>query len=122
MFGHVYGADCSGSALEGLVAGRHAGRRRFRDAGRPAAARGTVLEAEQRAYVDGLTEADLERLVDLQEHAGRRGSSVALGPLLQHVVNHATHHRSEVATMITLASGSPPDTGIATYRTTVVKG
>jgi uncharacterized damage-inducible protein DinB len=49
-------------------------------------------------------------------------SAVALGPLLQHVVNHATHHRSEVATMLTMASGSPPDTGIATYRTTVVKG
>jgi uncharacterized damage-inducible protein DinB len=43
-----------------------------------------------------------------------------LGPLLQHVVNHATHHRSEAATMITLISGSPPDTGIATYRVTVV--
>jgi uncharacterized damage-inducible protein DinB len=38
------------------------------------------------------------------------------------VVNHATHHRSEIATMITLISGSPPDTGIATYRATVVKG
>jgi hypothetical protein len=24
--------------------------------------------------------------------------------------------------MLTMASGSPPDTGIATYRTTVVKG
>jgi uncharacterized damage-inducible protein DinB len=47
---------------------------------------------------------------------------VALGPLLQHVVNHATHHRSEVATMLTIVSGSPPDTGINTYRTTVVKG
>ena len=41
---------------------------------------------------------------------------VALGALLQHVVNHATHHRSEAATMITLISGSPPDTGINTYR------
>jgi uncharacterized damage-inducible protein DinB len=41
---------------------------------------------------------------------------VALWPLLQHVANHATHHRSEVATMLTMLSGSPPDTGIATYR------
>jgi len=48
--------------------------------------------------------------------------TVALGPLLQHVVNHATHHRSEIATMITLISASPPDTGLNTYRTTVVKG
>jgi uncharacterized damage-inducible protein DinB len=38
------------------------------------------------------------------------------------VVNHATHHRSEAATMITLISGSTPDTGINTYRTALVKG
>jgi uncharacterized damage-inducible protein DinB len=38
------------------------------------------------------------------------------------VVNHATHHRSEAATMITQISGSPPDTGINTYRVAVVKG
>ena len=49
-------------------------------------------------------------------------AAVALGALLLHVVNHATHHRSEAATMITLISGSPPDTGINTYRTGVVKG
>ena len=38
-----------------------------------------------------------------------------LGLLLLHVPNHATHHRSEIATMLTMASGSPPDTGINTY-------
>ncbi len=48
--------------------------------------------------------------------------AVPLGPLMQHVVNHATHHRSEIATMLTLISGSPPDTGINTYRTTILKG
>jgi uncharacterized damage-inducible protein DinB len=35
-----------------------------------------------------------------------------LGQLLVHVANHATHHRSEIATMVTMLSGSPPDTGI----------
>ena len=58
--------------------------------------------------------------------AGKRASgeqfAAPLAPLLQHVVNHATHHRSELVTMITLISGSPPDTGLATYRATVVKG
>ncbi len=38
-----------------------------------------------------------------------------LGPLLQHVANHATHHRSEIATMLTMVSSSSPDTGLATY-------
>ena len=29
---------------------------------------------------------------------------------------HATHHRSEIATMLTILSGSPPDTGINTWE------
>ncbi len=79
------------------------------------------LEAEQQAYVDGLGEADLARPVTYRNTEGAQ-FTVALGPLLQHVANHATHHRSEVATMVTLLSSSPPDTGINTYRVTVVKG
>jgi uncharacterized radical SAM superfamily protein len=53
---------------------------------------------------------------------GARGILVSGGcdrrgrvPLLQHVPNHATHHRSEIATMITMISGSPPDTGVNSY-------
>jgi uncharacterized damage-inducible protein DinB len=80
-----------------------------------------TLEAEQRAFVEGLAEADLTRPVHYRNTEGKE-FQVALGPLLLHVVNHATHHRSEAATMITLISGSPPDTGINTYRTAVVKG
>jgi len=72
------------------------------------------LEAEQKAYVDGLTEADLGRTIDYKNSQGQ-AFHVALGVLLQHVANHATHHRSEIATMLTLLSGSPPDTGINTW-------
>jgi len=39
-----------------------------------------------------------------------------LGALLLHVANHATHHRSEIATMVTMVSGSPPDTGLVTQQ------
>jgi uncharacterized damage-inducible protein DinB len=80
-----------------------------------------ALEAEQRVFVEGLAEGDLVRPLDYRNTEGAQ-FRVALGALLQHVVNHATHHRSEAATMITLISGSPPDTGINTYRTAVVKG
>jgi uncharacterized damage-inducible protein DinB len=80
------------------------------------------MEAAQRAFVGGLDEAALTRQVTYRNPATGVEVSAPLGPLLQHVVNHATHHRSELATMITLISGSPPDTGIATYRATVVKG
>ena len=121
MFAHIYGADriwlsrWQGSS-PGLLSG---------DADFPAMAdlrrEWDALEAEQRAFVEGLAEADLARPVGYQNTQGAR-FAVALGPLLQHVANHATHHRSEIATMITLISGSPPDTGINTYRTAVVKG
>ena len=44
-----------------------------------------------------------------------RTYSRPLGMLLLHVPTHAAHHRSEFATMLTMASGSPPDTGINSY-------
>lgn len=121
MFAHIYGADnvwltrWKGSSPARLLG----------DADFPTVAdlraRWDALEAEQRAFVDGLGEADLARPVVYKNTSGQE-FRVALGPLLQHVVNHATHHRSEAATMITLISGSPPDTGINTYRVAVVKG
>ncbi len=79
------------------------------------------MEAEQRAFVERLDDAALLKPVTYKNATGGE-SSAPLGPLLQHVVNHATHHRSELATMITLISASPPDTGIATYRATLAKG
>jgi uncharacterized damage-inducible protein DinB len=121
MFAHMYGADAVWlSRWKGGAPARLLG-----DADFPTLAdlrtRWDAFEGEQRAFVDGLAEADLARPVTYQNTAGTP-FAVSLGPLLQHVVNHATHHRSEVATMITLISGSPPDTGINTYRTMVVKG
>jgi uncharacterized damage-inducible protein DinB len=80
-----------------------------------------TMEGEQRAFVESLGDADLARPVAYANTEGKP-YQVALGPLLQHVANHATHHRSEIATMVTLISGSPPDSGINTYRTTVVRG
>jgi uncharacterized damage-inducible protein DinB len=121
MFAHIYGADFIWlERWKGNSPARIPGGADF-----PTLvdlrARWDALEAEQRAFVDGLAEADLTRPVSYRNTEGAQ-LSVALGPLLQHVVNHATHHRSEIATMITLVSGSPPDTGINTYRTMVVKG
>ena len=79
-------------------------------------ARWDALETQQQAFVDGLSATDLGRTVDYANTEGKR-FQVALAPLLQHVVNHGTHHRSEIATMITMISGSPPDSGINTYVT-----
>ena len=121
MFAHLYAADA-------LWLSRWKGVSPTRPPGDPdlatmadLRARWDLLETEQREFVEGLDEAALARPVTYKNNSGEQ-LALPLGPALQHVVNHATHHRSELATMITLISGSPPDTGIATYRTTVVKG
>ena len=113
MFGHLYGADWlwlsrwkgtsptsqPGAELTTMAAVR---------------ARWEPLEAEQKAFVDGLVESDLARIVSYKNTEGK-AFTAPLGPLLQHVANHATHHRSEIATMVTMLRGSPPDTGMNTW-------
>jgi uncharacterized damage-inducible protein DinB len=74
-----------------------------------------ALEAEQRSFIDGLSDAGLSRAVEYRNSQGQ-AFRAPLGVLLQHVANHATHHRSEIATMLTILSGSPPDTGINTWE------
>jgi uncharacterized damage-inducible protein DinB len=79
-------------------------------------ARWDTLEQEQRRFLDALAEADLVRPIGYRLMSGD-SHRVALELLLHHVVDHGTHHRSEVATMLTMVSGSPPGTGLALYCT-----
>jgi uncharacterized damage-inducible protein DinB len=113
MFGHLYGADwvwltrwkgTSPTTLPGAEFTTLAEVRRRWDA----------LESEQASFISGLTTAELARTVEYRNTEGK-AFRMTLWPLLQHVANHATHHRSEIATMITMLSGSPPDTGINSY-------
>jgi uncharacterized damage-inducible protein DinB len=113
MFGHIYGADwlwlnrwkgTSPTTLPGAEFESMAAVRRKWD----------VLEDEQRAFIEALTDADLPRSIEYKSTEGK-AFRAPLGVLLQHVANHATHHRSEIATMLTTLSGSPPDTGIASW-------
>lgn len=64
------------------------------------------LEAQQRAYVAGLAETDMGLTVSW---TNMRGQSYALPrwQVMLHSVNHSTHHRSEVAALLT-ALGHPP--------------
>jgi uncharacterized damage-inducible protein DinB len=72
------------------------------------------LEAEQKAFVAALGTADFERMLDYKATNGKPFSQ-PLWQMLQHVVNHATHHRSEIATMLTMTSGSPPGTDMSIF-------
>lgn len=113
MFAHIYGADwlwlqrwrgTSAAALPGGEIGDLATLR----------ARWDALEPEQRAFLSGLAPADLGRTVPYRNTQGQ-AFHAPLVTLLQHVPNHATHHRSEIATMLTMISGSPPDTGLVLH-------
>ena len=112
MFAHIYGADWywletwrgrPGQALPGAdIATLEELRRQWDE-----------LEADQRRFIATVSEADLGRLIE-GTREGRRFRR-PFGMLLFHVPNHATHHRSEINTMLTMVSGSPPDTGINSY-------
>lgn len=116
MFAHLYGADWIWlQRWTGTSPPRIPGDGDFATLA-DLRARWDALETEQQAFVDGLSATDLGRPVDYATAEGKR-FQVALAPLLQHVVNHGTHHRSEIATMITMISGSPPDSGIHSYVT-----
>ncbi|HTY79903.1 MAG TPA: DinB family protein [Candidatus Bathyarchaeia archaeon] len=73
-----------------------------------------ALESEQRAFVGSLGTAELARTLDYKSTEGKPFAQ-PLWQLLQHVVNHATHHRSEIAAMLTMAKGSPPSTDMVLF-------
>ena len=99
MFGHLYGADR-------IWLSRWTG---VSPATIPGAEFATL--ASIRAPWD-----DLERPVNYTSGLfGNRPFQLRLGVLMQHVANHATHHRSEIATMITMISSSPPSTDRVVY-------
>jgi uncharacterized damage-inducible protein DinB len=76
--------------------------------------RWVALEREQAMFLDGLRESDLERTVEYRLLSGKAYAQ-PLGLLLHHVTDHGTHHRSEIATMLTMVSGPPPGTGLARF-------
>lgn len=78
--------------------------------------RWVVLEREQKTFLDGLEETDVDRLIHYRLLSGKT-FRLPLGLLLHHVTDHGTHHRSEIATMLTMTSGSPPGTGLARFLT-----
>lgn len=78
-------------------------------------ARWDAFERDQRAFIEQLTPGTLAQTLDYKNTAGK-ALRLPLSSLLQHVTTHGVHHRSELATMITMVSQSPPDTGMHTYH------
>src|ERR1700730_11032395 len=64
------------------------------------------LEAKVRAFVDGLGETGVKRMIDYTLLSGQRGTS-QMCDMLQHVVNHASYHRGQVTTMLRQLGAAP---------------
>lgn len=59
------------------------------------------IEKEQAEFVNGVTDESLQRMLPL------RGTQLSLGHLMQHLVNHSTYHRGQVALMMRQLGGKP---------------
>jgi uncharacterized damage-inducible protein DinB len=72
------------------------------------------VEAGQRAFLEGLDEADLDRTV---EYASLAGDALAsrVREMLRHVVNHSTYHRGQIATMLRQLGAKPPSTDLILF-------
>jgi uncharacterized damage-inducible protein DinB len=74
-------------------------------------------ELKMRAYVDGLGDAGVRRMVEYKLLSGHAGAS-PVWQMVQHVVNHASYHRGQITTMLRqlgLPPAKPMDM-IAYYR------
>lgn len=66
------------------------------------------VEREQRVFLDGLQEADLDRVVAYANMRGERWA-YPLWQVLLHQANHATQHRGEAAVLLSRFGRSPGD-------------
>ncbi|MBI3458529.1 MAG: DinB family protein [Candidatus Rokubacteria bacterium] len=79
--------------------------------------RWAIVERDVRGFVDALTDADLSRVLEYRTTEGQPNRG-PLWQMIQHLVNHGTHHRSEVATMLTRLGHRPPATDLIVYYRT----
>jgi uncharacterized damage-inducible protein DinB len=67
------------------------------------------VEAEQTAWIEALTEADLDRVLEYRNVAGEPHSRL-VWQMLRHVVNHSSYHRGQVTTMLRQLGAAAPTT------------
>lgn len=74
----------------------------------------TEVSHRQSAFIAELSEADLDRVIRYTNTAGQPFAA-PLSRLLRHVVNHATYHRGQVATMLRQIGLTPPGTDLTVF-------
>jgi uncharacterized damage-inducible protein DinB len=72
------------------------------------------VEREQKEFLDALDDA---RLTQVVSYVNLKGESFAypLGRMLQHVVNHSTYHRGQIATLLRQLGATPLSTDLLLY-------
>jgi uncharacterized damage-inducible protein DinB len=77
-------------------------------------ARWTEIERDLLAYIASLNSADLQRVVHHKTMAGAP-QAAPLWQMLQHLVNHGTYHRGQVATMLRQLKVKPQSTDLIMF-------
>jgi uncharacterized damage-inducible protein DinB len=72
------------------------------------------VELEIQQYIDSLTDKDLTGDLTYTNTKGEI-STFPLGSVLLHVANHSTHHRGELAAMLTLLAVQHPEDDLLLY-------
>ena len=75
-----------------------------------------ALEEEKDAFARDLSDEKLGERRDVDE------DSYVLGELIQHALNHSTHHRGQVVLMLRQIGRTPPGTGFRQFVTANRKG
>jgi uncharacterized damage-inducible protein DinB len=79
-------------------------------------ARWQKIETDLNAFVQKLSAADLDRVVEYKNTKGNAFSN-PMWQMLQHLVNHGTYHRGQITTMLRQLGATPSITDlIAFYR------
>ncbi|MFZ0212981.1 MAG: DinB family protein [Candidatus Acidiferrales bacterium] len=75
-----------------------------------------TIEADLNAFMQKLSAADLDRVVEYKNTKGNAFSN-PMWQMLQHLVNHGTYHRGQITTMLRQLGATPSTTDlIAFYR------
>jgi uncharacterized damage-inducible protein DinB len=72
------------------------------------------VEREQKEFLDALDDARLTQVVSYVNLKGER-FAYPLGRMLQHVVNHSTYHRGQIATLLRQLGATPLSTDLLLY-------
>lgn len=72
------------------------------------------IESDWKAFIAGLTEADLEKRIEVTTTEGTKFTDI-LAQMLIHVVNHGTDHRSQMLRIIHDFGGETYEQGLSFY-------